>query len=76
MILEIKHNRPHVSPIKLSAMVIKTRFSNFCAAADVWSAAEQSTAVYTYAGTGSGAYLKEYSQCQQNQLRLTSTISL
>ena len=76
MILEIKHIRPHVSPIKLSAMVIKTRFSNFCAAADVWSAAEQSTAVYTYAGTGSGAYLKEHSHCQQNQLRLTSTITI
>ena len=76
MKFKIKHNRPHVSPIKLSARVIKTRFSNFCAAADVWSAAEQSTAVYTYAGTGSGAYLKEHSYCQQIQLRETSTISL
>ena len=55
MLLQIIQKCPHVSPIKLSEdWMIKTRFSVFCTAADVWSAA-----VSTYAVTGSGAYLTQ-----------------
>ena len=63
---QIKQNCPHVSPIILCARVIKQDFDFLHKATDVWSAAELSTAVSTYAGrTGSGAYHKKKSHCQQ-----------
>ena len=57
---QIKQNCPHVSPIILCARVIKQDFDFLHKATDVWSAAELSTAVSTYAGrTGSGAFSQE-----------------
>ena len=54
---QIKQNCPHVSPIILCARVIKQDFDFLHKATDVWSTAELSTAVSTYAGrTGSGAF--------------------
>ena len=70
---QIKQNCPHVSPIILGARVIKQDFHFLHTATDVWSAAELSTAVSTYAGTGSEAYHKRESHCLENQPNLINT---